>query len=582
MKPLRSNSRERGFTSWRPRSAAWALVLAVGCSGSIGASSGERPGSTDPGDSTSGSGGGRPKPGNPGTGGGPGTTPLPDPTCGAASIPAARTWRLTNTQFRNTAMAVFGFAGPTTSELPQDAQPDGFSNQADRLSVPPLLASKYVQATDEIAANVLSRSGDFVKCPLASLGTGTCLRDFLTTVGMRAWRRPLTAGELTKYTSLFGTIAQSNAPEVAFKGVVQALMLSPNFIFRTELGAGGSGGTTALTDYELASALSYMLTDGPPDAALMDLATGGSLHEPATLAAQAKRLLGTGAEASKTMGSFFRQWLLFDDLSANKDPTLFPMYTPELVTDLVGENQALIENVLFGAGDHSVKTLMTASYAYVNSRTAPLYGVQASGSALVKTELPATQRRGVLTEAAFIAAASDSDDTNLPARGRIVREQALCEVVSPPAGNFQLDDPKITADMTNREKFITHTTNPSCAVCHSMFDGIGFALEQYDAIGRFRTMDKKKTIDATGSLPLGNSTLEFTSYVDFIDQITKRPETYQCVASQYAAFATGRAAAGLSQCESDMIAQAFMGNGYRLDALVSAIVTSPNFALRRN
>jgi hypothetical protein len=581
MKPLRRISGTRGRSSRRQPVAVLALCLAAGCSGSIGGA-GDRPGSS-PDDDPAAVGGNHQPPGKTGPGEeGPGMTPPPTSTCGADSIPAARTWRLTNTQFRNTALAVFGFAGPTTDELPVDAQPDGFSNQADRLSVPPLLASKYVQATEEIAANVLSRSGEFIKCPLASLG-GSCLQTFLTSVGMRAWRRPLTEAETAKYSTLYTTVTQSNTPEVAFKGVVQALMLSPNFIFRTELGENAQAGVARLTEWELASAISYMLTDGPPDATLMELATNGALHDPAMLAAQSRRLLGGVAPAAKTMGSFFRQWLQFDDLSANKDVTLFPMYTPEVVTDLMGENQALIENVLFGAaGDHSVKTLMTATYAYVNSRTAPLYGVQASGAALVKTDLPAAQRRGVLTEAAFIAAASDSDDTNLPARGRIVREQALCETVAPPAGNFTLDDPKFTPDMTNREKFNAHTTNPSCAACHSLFDGIGFALEQYDAIGRFRTMDKKKTIDATGTLPLGNDMLSFSSYVDFVDQITKRPETYQCVAAQYAAFATGRAAAGLSQCESDMIAKAFMGDGYRLETLVSAIVTSPNFALRRN
>ena len=98
--------------------------------------------------------------------------------------------------------------------------------------------------------------------------------------------------------------------------------------------------------------------------------------------------------------------------------------------------------------------------------------------------------------------------------------------VAPPPADFQLDDAKITPDMTNREKFITHTTNPACASCHAMFDGIGYAMEQYDAIGRFRTIDKTKTIDATGTLPLPSGTLKFTSYVDLIDQVAKLPETY--------------------------------------------------------
>jgi hypothetical protein len=558
------------------RSLSLALLLAAGCTGNIAS---EKPPGKTP-DQTGQGGSGMMT----GKGGSGGNGPV-NAACGVANTPRARTWRLTNTQFKNTALAVFGFAGPATDMLPPDGQPDGFANQSDRLGVSPLLASRYMTATDEIAASVVSRSSEFIGCPVAALGNGSCLSDFLSKVGARAWRRPLTAPEITRYTTLYGKISAGNTPEVAFKGVVQALLLSPNFVFRTELGGGGAAGTTtALTDHELASSLSYMLHDGPPDAMLTALADGGKLRDPATLAAQAKRLLGSGPQAAKIVGSFFRQWLQFDALpTLSKDTGMFPAYNEQLVGDLLGETQALVEGELFNpAGDSNVKTLLTAKYGYVNSRTAPLYGVQATGTAFVKTPLPAGQRRGLLTSAAFIAAASDADDTNLPARGRIVREQVLCASVPPPPGNFQFEDPKITPDMTNRERMAVHATNPACAACHAQFDGIGFALEQYDAIGRFRTTDKMKTIDATGMLPLPDRTLTFSNYVDFIDQVAELPDTYQCLAFQYDSFATGRAANEIPQCERDAISKAFAGSGYKLDALVSAIVTSPNFAMRRN
>jgi hypothetical protein len=560
------------------RAGALALLLAAGCTGTV-ADGGGSPGP--------GGGPGAPStPGGPPGGGAPGgpSAPVPVSPCGNGEVPKGRTWRLTGTQFRNTALAVFGFVGPTTDQLPPDGQPEGFANQADRLSVQPLLASKYLLATEEIAASVTARSGEFLSCPLAALGTGTCLRDFLNTVGTRAWRRPLTPAEIGKYTALHGTLVQGNTPEVAFQGLVQALILSPNFLFRTELGSGAAGTVSSLTDYELASAISYMLLDGPPDAMLMQLAGSGKLHDPATLGAQARRLLASGPRAAGMVGGFFQQWLQFDTLAAMpKDGDLFPQYTPEVVDDLVAESQAMVQGVLFDpAADHSLKTLLTAPYGYVSSRTAPLYGVQASGTALARTNLPASQRRGFLTQASFIAGASDPDDTNLPTRGRILREQVLCQPVAPPPGNFSFDESKITPDMTTREKFIVHTTNPACASCHSLFDGIGYAMELYDPIGRYRTMDKGKPIDSTGSVPLAGGMLSFSNYVDFIDQITKLPETYQCVATQYDAYATGRAPADIGQCEGDTLARAFSGGSYKLESLVAAIVSSPNFALRRN
>lgn len=555
------------------RPLALALVLAAGCTGSVS-------GGGEPGNPTA-----PPMAGtmNPATPPGP-TPPGPAPSagpCAPATLPRARTWRLSHTQFRNTVRAVFGFVGPGTDGLPLDGQPDGFANQADRLTVPSLLASRYLAATDEIAANVVTRSAEFVKCPLAALGTGTCLRDFLTTVGSRAWRRPLTAAEVDKYNGLYAKVAAGSGPEAGFKSVVQALLLSPNFLFRTELGTEGSSGPLRLTDHEIASALSYMLVDGPPDAALMQLADGGKLRDPATLAQEAGRLLGSGAAARESVGSFFRQWLQFDSLPAlSKDTAHFPDYTPELVDDLLVEAQTMVEGLFDPAG--SVKTLLTTTDSTLSPRTAALYGVTITGTGFAKAKLPAGERRGLLTSAAFIAASSDSDDTNLPARGRIVREQALCATVAPPTGDFQLEDPKITPDMTNREKFGVHTSNPACASCHALFDGIGFAMEQYDAIGRFRTKDKTKTIDATGTLPLEGRTLSFKSYVDFIDQVSGLPETYQCVAAQYAAYATGRAPGEISTCERDAIVDAFAKGNHKLEALVAAIVTSPSFTVRRN
>jgi hypothetical protein len=555
------------------RAGALALLLAAGCTGTVADGGGAPPTPGSPGAVTPG-----------GAPAAPNAPPVPVSPCGNGEAPRARTWRLTGTQFRNTALAVFGFVGPTTDQLPPDGQPEGFANQADRLSVQPLLASKFLLATEEIAANVAGRSGEFLSCPVGNLGTGTCLRDFLASVGTRAWRRPFTAAEIGKYTALYGTMAQGNSPEVAFQGLVQALLLSPNFLFRTELGSGAPGTVSSLTEYELASAVSYMLLDGPPDATLMQLAASGKLHEPATLATQARRLLASGARPAGIVSGFFQQWLQFDTLAAMpKDGDLFPQYTPEVVNDLVAESQAMVQGVLFDpAADHSLKTLLTAPYGYVSSRTAPLYGVQASGSGLARTDLPATQRRGFLSQASFIAGASDPDDTNLPTRGRILREQVLCQPVAPPPGNFSFDEAKITPDMTTREKFIVHTTNPACASCHSLFDGIGYAMELYDPIGRYRTMDKGKPIDPTGSVPLPGGTLSFSSYVDFLDQITKLPETYQCVATQYDAYATGRAPADIGQCEGDALARAFSGGGYKLESLVAAIVSSPNFALRRN
>jgi hypothetical protein len=503
------------------------------------------------------------------------------PSCPVGELPPPRVWRLTHAQLRNTLLDVFGFAGPAVDALPPDSRIDGFANGADRLGVPSLLLEYYYKAADEVSTEVVRRSGELLACPVSALAPGPCLDAFLATVGLRAWRRPLSPAERASLARVFTTAAAAAGPEMGLKSLVEALIVSPSFIYRFELGAGG-GTTVQLTDHELASALSYTLWDAPPDPILYQLAAAGRLHDPATLHAQAQRLFASTKRASSALTSFLRQWLRVDDLpAAGKDPMLFPMYDRMMARDLLEETHLFVDGVVFdAAGDRSLRTLLTAGYGYLNSKTAKIYGVQRKGGELVRTELDRGQRRGLLTQAAFLAAHADADTTRVVDRGKFVREEVLCFEVPPPPDDFKFDETKITEDMTGREKLSAHAKNPFCASCHALFDGIGFALENYDAVGRFRTTDKDKPIDPTGALPLpGREPLHFASFVDLVDQIAGLPEPYDCFASRYLGYATGRAAGGT--CERDKVLRAFRASGYRLDVLVMAVIDSPGFVARR-
>jgi hypothetical protein len=159
----------------------------------------------------------------------------------------------------------------------------------------------------------------------------------------------------------------------------------------------------------------------------------------------------------------------------------------------------------------------------------------------------------------------------------------LCLDVPAPPAEFKFTDPKITEDMTQREKLTIHAANPACASCHVLFDGIGFAMEAYDPIGQFRTLDRGKKIDTTGTLPLpGRPDLKFDDFVGLVDQLAKLPEPYQCFSSRYLEYATGRAAAQITQCEREPLVRLFEESGYQVDKLILAVVTSPGFVARRN
>jgi hypothetical protein len=425
-----------------------------------------------------------------------------------------------------------------------------------------------------------------MSCAVADLGNGNCLRDFVKGFGLKMWRRPITDAEVAKFNALYTTTtAQAGGPEAGLKNVVQAFFMSPSFLYRTEVGDSQKpGAVTALTDHELASALSYMLWDGPPDTQLMDLANQHKLRLPGALAEQAKRLLGAG-KAPGAMNSFVRQWLQVEDLaSTSKDP-IFTQFNTQVAGDLAEESRLFFDSVLFdGSGDRSFRTLFTAPYAFVNERTAPLYGLSGvTGTNLVRTNLDPSQRKGFLTLASFMAGHADSDETGLVSRGRYFREEMLCDHVPPPnPQDAMFDLKKITPDMTGREKFIAHSTNPTCKACHQLFDGLGFAMEAYDPIGRFRTMDKNKMIDPSGSVPIGGTTLSFTNFIDLVDQLSKTPSLYGCFSSQYLMYATGRAPDQVNVCEKQLVADEFARSGYKIDALVMSVVNSPSFMARKN
>jgi hypothetical protein len=512
--------------------------------------------------------------------------------CSEATLAKPRVWRLTNLQIKNTLRDAFGAAPATVDMLPGLNRLEGYANRADNLPIDGLLADQFYKVGEELADDVIKRSAEFVKCPagMAGLGSGSCLRDFLSSFGQKLWRRPLTDAEVASLSGLFTkTAEQGGAPEIGLKSVVQAMFMSPSFLYRSELGhTQQSGEVTYLTDHELASALSYTLWDTAPDATLLDLAKQGKLRDKKVLAEQAMRLLGNVDRASPSLYNFMQQWLYTENLlEKDKDPDIFSVYNREVAADLAEEARLYLNSVVFDAGgDRSFKTLFTGSYGFVNARTAPLYGLpNVSDTKLTKTELNREERRGLLTLASFMAAHADPDGTALVDRGRYFREEILCSPVPPPPdGAAPPLDPKFaTADMTGREKFVQHSENVQCAVCHQLFDGLGFAMESYDAIGRFRVTDKGKPLDPSGSVPLpGGTTIQFANFVDLIDQLAKTKDLYSCFSSQYLTYATGRKLSEVKECERELVAGEFERTGYKLDSLILSVINTPSFMARKN
>jgi hypothetical protein len=563
-----------------------------------------------------GPGGGQPSgpggPGSPGPGGngsmpGPGgpvnQVPVAQGTCNETTLSKPRVWRLTHGQVRNTLRDAFDFAPAAIDNFPEEARIDatnsrnGFANRADELKVSPVLAEMYFAAGDELAANVAANAAKYgITCPMAMLGAGqgACLKSFLQGFGTKMWRRPLADAEINSLTALYTTAAGQGTdagPEAGLKTVVQAMFMSPNFLFRSELGDKKEG-VTRLTDHELASALSYALWDTGPDAQLLDLAKQGRLRDQAVLTEQAKRLMASVPRASSAMHHFVDQWLHTEAVGVlPKDPMVFSMGTKEMAADVKRETEMFFDSVLFQpGGDKSFKTLFTASYSFLNARTAALYGVQGvTGDAFVKKDLDPAQRRGLLTHASFMWGHANPDGTHPVERGRYFREEILCEGVPDPLPNIIIDPKFGDKTLSARERLEIHLKEPTCAACHKLIDGLGLSMENYDGIGRYRQDEiveggAAKRIDASGTVPLPSdgTVLEFTNLLQLIDKLADKKDVYSCFASQYLDYTGGRRSDDLNTCERKLVTDKFIESGYNVDQLMLAVIGSPSFTARRN
>jgi hypothetical protein len=549
--------------------APLAVVVASGCTGVLGVE-GEAPPATE--------------------------TP-PAAECGATpALAKPRIWRLTNTQLANTLRDEFDVQPAALANLPSEARLDGFANQASNLRIAPLLADVYFAVGEELGAHALQNPDKFgIACDVDSLAPGPCLDGFVTETGRKLWRRPLSTTEVTSLSALFAkTAAQGEGAAGGVKSVVQALFMSPNSLHRTELGTvKDTGAVTALTDHEVASALSYLLWDSAPDAELTALADRGELRDRTALLAQAKRMFEARDKAAPAMNHFFEQWLELENLSTSvKEASVFPMVTPELApeftADLKEELRLLTNSVLFDEGaDRRFDSLFMGTYAFVNERTAPLYGLSGvTGDAMVRRELNPTERRGIFTSLPFLWGHAHSQDTALVGRGAYVRAEVLCHRVPLPPGGVPNAGRFAPEDATGRQRLGVHAS-PGCAVCHDLFDGIGFALENYDPIGRYRTTEHDQPIDASGSLPLPSEEnalpgIVFSNFVELVDELAQKPDVYSCFAQQFAAYSSGYDFPELDACEKERLVDEFARSQHAIDQLVLGVIASPSFIDRRN
>jgi hypothetical protein len=414
--------------------------------------------------------------------------------------------------------------------------------------------------------------------------------------GALMFRRPVSAEEQAHYLGIATRGEPQLGREDAAALTFQAMLMSPWFMFRTELGEGppDAQGLVRLSPHEVASALSYAFTDAPPGEELWKAAEARALATPEQIRPFverfAERLLGSPAAPEKPTAAeaqvavrFFREYLRYDHATdVFKDAKDFPFHKPE---DLESDTELWVRDALATSGRQGLlKTLLTSPAGFVRGSTRSSYGLDktvASNAAPAKVTFPAGQRAGILTQPSFLAAYSVANENEPVQRGRFVAESLLCQKVPDlPIGQVP-KLPDLGPNATVRDRLKMHSADPACWACHKMLDPLGLAFEQYDHTGRFRASLVGQPVDASGELyATGNADGPFKNPIEMAGRLAGSPAVTQCFVRHAFRYWMGREELASDGCSVAAAQAAFDKDGGNYVELLAALFTSRAFLTR--
>jgi hypothetical protein len=420
--------------------------------------------------------------------------------------------------------------------------------------------------------------------PVNGAHTAMCARRIVTSLARRAFRRPVTARELDSYVDLVKRVQQEEGSlDEGLAVGIQAILVSPDFLFRIERDRTNAGAKPAhypISQHELATRLSYFLWSSMPDAQLRRAADMGTLRNPRVLSAEVRRML-KDPKSHALAENFGGQWLQFRALeSVTRDRDRFPDFEDYLRLSMRRETELFIEDII--RQDRKVLDFIDGRYSFLNERLARHYGVpNVSGPNFRRVDLSDTPRGGVLTQGSVLTVSSYATRTSPVLRGRWVLDNLLdAPPPEPPPDVPNLKEEEIGSAASMREQLELHRKDPTCASCHRRMDPLGFGLENFDAVGAWRTLDGKFPIDATGTLPDGrtfNGPEELRSILKADHQAFEH-----CLTAKLLTYALGRGLERYDKRTVSGIVSRLPGHEYRFSGLILEIVNSLPFQSRRS
>lgn len=489
--------------------------------------------------------------------------------------------RLTTEQYVASVKTLLGVSTDGMPGIEKVSPAGGFSAiGATSASVSSAGVGQFEDAARFLAAAVFAPGGPrdrVVPCTPTGVGDSKCFEAFVRSFGPKVFRRPLSADEITRYTTLTSDLAATtNDAEQALEGTLGAFLQSPNFLYLAEVGESDPDNADRyrFSDYEMAARLSYFLTNDVPDDQLTAAAASGALLTSDGIATEVARLLALPG-ARESVRSFFASLLSLDNLDTLHRPVeVFPAFTDTLGPAMKQETLLGIEDLVFER-DGDYRSLFDSHETFVNAELAALYGVDApSGDGFARVTLPeSTGRAGLLSQAGVLAARDHGDQTSPTRRGLFILTRLLCQdlPLMPPA-NLTIPPPP-TGNLTARQRLEEHAQNAVCNACHRTMDPVGLSLEHFDAMGAYRETDHGMTIDDTGMID-GQS---YQGVVGLGAMLRDHPALGPCLIQSLYGVAVGHLATDFDRATFAALVDDFDMNDGRVRALLTAIATSDGF-----
>jgi len=516
-----------------------------------------------------------------------GATTLPTQCADQAAITPGRAplRRLTKVEYNNTVRDLLGDASNPAFAFPAELSGNGFGNDAEQQPVPEVLAEGYGSVAADLAARATGTAAalgalDTCATNVTASNEATCARTIVEKFLPKAYRRPLATGEADDYVTLFQAVRANDTFASSVAAMLEAALQSPDFLYRVEVGTPDPQNPALKrpTGPEMATRLSYLFWRTMPDPALAAAAASGELLTSEGVRAQAERLVADD-RTRQTVGFFFEGLLPLTGVTDEaRDPAQFPTFSSTIGALMLQETRTYLEHEIFD-GPGTWTGILTEPYTFVNDQLATFYGLTGvTGSDFRQVPVDTTRRLGLLTQGAVMTGTTVTNFTNPVRRGAFVINQLMCRGLEVPIG-LMVTPPDPYSAPTGRQRYSIHSQSSACRGCHQQLDPMGFAFENYDAVGLYRETENGVTIDASGAVP-DMPDGDVSGPIELVQKLAANEEVQNCFASKWLDFGYGQSLSADEPddvCAREALAAKFRAAGTNVKQLLVELTQTDGF-----